>query len=260
MTLIRSLFIGFCMLAVSACASATGGDGKVTLGSLGQQVADAVVNVSAENRDLRVCWLAAGAIEVVTDLAQLAGGVEAIQALGHLALLQGAIDKARMSDSFWIETDTADVALLFAAVLKDVGKSRLSQILLGGPTIANFLDVAKRTVILTVKGHAVMKDINRVLLAVEAGTIDKADAWKSCDDRTSLNRNVLWTLTGGVNLSSTETFAPTLVGTFPDWSLIDGGINQISDEKQILMAEYDIIYPDGWIDSGDAIGIGRPIV
>ena len=193
MTKLKSGIAALMLLLLSACATGTG---EVPLGSLGQRVADAVVEVSDENRDLRVCWLAAGAVEVVTDLAQRSGRVEAQQSLGHLMLLQAAIDKARMTDSFWIETDTADVALLFASVLKDVGKTRLSLILLGGPTVTNFLDVARRTVVLTVKGHAVMRDINRVLQAVEDGEIEKVAAWKACEDRTAMNRNTLQALMG----------------------------------------------------------------
>ena len=195
MTRFKAFLVGLAMITLGACAAATGGDGKVPLGSLGQRVADAVVDVSDENRDLRICWLAAGAIEVMTDMAQRGSG-DAMQSLGHLMLLQSAIDKARMSDSFWIETDNADVALLFATVLKDVGKSRLSQILLGGPTVTNFLNVARRTVVLTVKGHAVMRDINRVLQGVEDGVIKKVDAWKSCENRTAINRNILYMLSG----------------------------------------------------------------
>ncbi len=216
MTRLKAGIAALMLLILTACAAPGTGTGEVPLGSLGQQVANAVIIVSDENRDLRVCWLAAGAVEVVTDLAQRGGNAKA--ALGHLILLQGAIDKARMADPFWIETDTADVALLFAAVLKDVGKSRLSQILLGGPTVTTFLDVAQRTVVLTVKGHAVMRDINRVLQGVEDGIIKKVDAWKACEDRTAMNRNTLYIMTGGSSLSSTSFWESTLAGIPPfDW-------------------------------------------
>ena len=228
----RSIFAGLMMmLAVGACTGI--GDGRVPLGPIGQQIAEAVVDVSLENQDLRVCWLASGAVEVITDLAQRAGVEEAGRALGHIVMLQGVIDKAGLSDSFWVETDTADVALLFAGVLKDLGKTRLSQILLGGPTLSNFLNIAKRTVVLTVKGHAVMRDINRTLDGVEDGTLDKAAAMQACENRMEMNRNTLRALTGGLTLSSTSFF-----GVAPN-----------------LMAEYDFIRPVGWEDvGGDAIG------
>ncbi len=246
-TQIRALFIGLLMLAVSACAV---GDGKRVPGPLGQRVDDAVIDVSDENRDLRVCWLAAGAVEVMTDLAQRGGDIPT--ALGHLVMLQGAIDKAHLLDPFWIETDTADVALLFAAVLKDVGKSRLSQILLGGPTVSNFLNVAKRTVILTVKGHAVMRDINRVLKGVEDGVIQKADAWKSCENRTAMNRNILYMLTGVTTLSSTSFWEKQmLAGIKPGTIGID---HSDAGGWGIRMAEWDF----GWIYDKQGLVIWPP--
>ncbi len=138
--------------------------------------------------------MAAGAIEVMTDLAQKGGNAQV--ALGSISLLQGAIDKARNLDPLWAETDAADVTLLFANALKAVEQSRLSQAFLGGPSIGNFLNMAKRTVVLTVKGRAVIKDINRVLRGVEGGVITKVAAWKACEDRTAMNRNSLRMMLG----------------------------------------------------------------
>ncbi|KKM16544.1 hypothetical protein LCGC14_1684770 [marine sediment metagenome] len=168
MKLLKFLLVGLAMLTLSACATF---NDEVPLGSFGQKVAESVVDVSKANRDLRICWMAAGAIEVMTDLAQRGGNAQV--AFGSISLLQGAIDKARNLDPFWAETDAADVTLLFANALKAVEQSRLSQAFLGGPSIGNFLNMAKRTVVLTVKGRAVIKDINRVLRGVEDGTIDK---------------------------------------------------------------------------------------
>ncbi len=245
---LKTLLAGMMMLFLGACATANV-DGKVPLGSLGQRVAEAVVDVSDKNRDLRICWLAAGAVEVMTDMAQR-GGEDTMQSLGHLMLLQAAIDKARMSDSFWIETDNADVALLFAAVLKDVGKSRLSQILLGGPTVTNFLNVARRTVVLTVKGHAVMRDINRVLQGVEDGVIKKVDAWRACENRTAINRNTLYMLSG-VSSTSLIGGSDQLIAGVAALRITDEGW---LDERSIDLAEYDIIHRE--YSGGGSGGIG----
>ncbi len=203
MKLIKGLLIGLAMLTLSACTNPTS---DVPFNSFGQIVANSVVEVSDANRDLRVCWMAAGAIEVMTDLAQKGGNAQ--EALGNLYLLQGAIDKARRMNTLWVETDSADVALLFAKVLKDVGRSRLSQVLLSSPTIGNFLNVTKRTIILTVKGHAVLKDINNVLKGVEDGSIDKVDAWWACGDRTEMNRNSLRMMLGLTVSSAPEQWGP----------------------------------------------------
>jgi len=182
--LLFSLFLAGCVAT-----------GQPNYGSLGQKVADSVVEVDEEHRSLRVCLLSAGVVEVITDLAQYKGNAEL--ALGKLMLLQNAIDKSQNTSQLWLETDMADVAILFAGVLKDLGKSRIAQILLGGPTISNFLYVAKRATIITVKGRAIMSDINRMLGAVNKGTLDPAVAWAACNDRMEMNRGVLMILTGG---------------------------------------------------------------
>lgn len=188
-------FIGgiLALFLISACSTTE--DGKVPLGSLGQEVADAVVEVPAEHRALRVCLLSAGAVEVMTDLAQYRGNAEL--ALGKLMLLQNAIDKSRNVSTMWIETDMADVAILFAGVMRDAGKSRLAQVLLGGPTVSTFLYVAKRATIMTVKGHAVMADINRMLTDVKEGTLIPGVVWEACEERMEMNRGILMVLTGG---------------------------------------------------------------
>ena len=131
----------------------------------------------------------------MTDLAQQGGNAELY--LGKLMLLQNAIDKSRNSSALWKESDLADVALLFAHVLKDAGKSRLAQILLGGPTIANFINVAERTVILSVKGNAVIRDINNMLSGVKNGSLLSGDAWEACRVRIASNHGMLMILTGG---------------------------------------------------------------
>ena len=253
---LRSLFIGLLMLTVGACGT-IGGDGNVPFGSLGQRVAESVIPVSDENRDLRVCWLAAGAVEVITDLARRGGAAEAGRALGHLVMLQGAIGKASLSDSFWIETDTADVSLIFAVVLKDLGKTRLSQILLGGPTISNFLNVAKRTIVLTVKGNAAMRDINRVLQGVEDGIIDKADAFKACEDRTLMNGDVLRALTGGPTLSGVERTVDKSLNLTESWRDEKQMIGDPHTDMRVSGGEHDIqtadwvvIYPEEWVTGG----------
>ena len=93
-------------------------------GSLGNRAADRILEVTDEHRGLRVCLMAAGAVEIITDLAQYKGNAEL--ALGKLILLQNAIAKSRNVSPMWIESDMADVAILFAGVLRDAGKSKLA--------------------------------------------------------------------------------------------------------------------------------------
>lgn len=191
----KPIIAAFLSLFLIVGCSSIGDDGELSYGSLGRKAVDAVIEVPAEHRALRVCLLSAGTVEIMTDLAQYKGNAEL--ALGKLMLLQNAIDKSRTVSPMWMESDMADVALLFAGVLKDAGKSRLAEILLGGPTIGNFLYVAKRATIITVKGRAVISDINRMLSGVEDGSLLVETVWNACDERMEMNRRVLMILTGG---------------------------------------------------------------
>ena len=66
-----------------------------------------------------------------------------------------------------------------------------------GPTIGNFIDVAKRATIITVKGSAILVDINRTLSGLEDDSITEAEVWDACGERMEMNRRVLVILTGG---------------------------------------------------------------
>ena len=182
-------------VALLAAGCAVSSDGGAPLPALGHRVANALVEVKPENRDVRICLIAAGGIEVLTDLAQR--GADVRLAIGNLMLLQNAVDGARDTDTLWGETDNADVTLLFARVLKDTVKSRFLEIIAGGPTISNLLGVVRRATVLTVKGRAVLLDINAMLKGVDDGTLDKARAWRACENRIVANRRVLEILTGG---------------------------------------------------------------
>ena len=135
------------LLLLTGCAR-YGGE-EVDAQGLAAKAADQVVPVKPEYRALRVCLLAAGIVEVMTDRIQTFDGTRAPDALGRLMALQGAIDTARMASTLWMNTDMADVSFQFAKVLKDAGRERLGRILLGGPTLVNFINVALRAALLT---------------------------------------------------------------------------------------------------------------
>jgi hypothetical protein len=155
-----------------------------------------VVPVADEYRSIRVCLLAAGVVEIMTDRVQTFDGTQAPDALGRLMALQGAIDTSRMVNPLWLNTDMADVSFQFAKVLKNAGRERLGRVLLGGPTIVNLINVVERAALLTNKGEALLLDINSMLRGVNAGTLPEADAWVACEDRIAQNRRVLGTLSG----------------------------------------------------------------
>lgn len=179
------------LLLVTGCAS-IGGEGQ----SLPQKIVDQVVKVDDQYRSIRVCLLAAGVVEVMTDRVQTFDGTQAPDALGRLMALQGAIDTGRMANPLWMNTDMADVSFQFAKVLKDAGRERLGHILLSGPTLINFINIAERAALLTSKGDALLIDINSMLRGVNEGTLSEADAWTACEDRIAQNRRILGTLSG----------------------------------------------------------------
>ncbi len=189
--IVTAILVGLLMLG--GCAS-LGGGGDPT--ALSATIIDKVVPAKPEYRALRVCLLAAGVVELMTDRVQTFDGTQAPDALGRLMSPQGAIDTAKLASPLWMNTDMADVSFQFAKVLKDAGRERLGRILLGGPTLVNFVNVARRAALLTSKGDALLLDINSMLRGVNGGTLPEADAWAACEDRIAQNRRVLGTLSG----------------------------------------------------------------
>lgn len=181
------------LLVLTGCARYGGGEDPTTLPA---RIVDQVVPVAPEYRALRVCLLAAGVVEIMTDRVQTFDGTQAPDALGRLMALQGAIDTARMASPLWMNTDMADVSFQFAKVLKTAGREHLGRILLGGPTIVNFINVAERAALLTNKGEALLLDINNMLRGVNTGTLFELDAFMACEDRIAQNRRILKTLSG----------------------------------------------------------------
>lgn len=180
------------LFLLTGCARYAGGDSQ----NFGATVADQVVLVKPELRALRVCLLAAGIVEIMTDRVQTFDGTQAPAALGRLMALQGAIDTAKLASPLWINTDMADVSFQFVKVLKDAGKEKLGRVLLGGVSILNFINIAERVALAASKGDALLLDINAMLRGVNDGTISETDVWLACDNRIAQNRRVLGTLSG----------------------------------------------------------------
>lgn len=185
----KILAVALMLVVLTGCATVPGP-------GLGQRLADRVAIVSDEYRAVRTCLMAAAAVEILTDLTQDSRGGNASLVLGSLAIFQKAVDAMRTADTMWIESDMADVSLLFTRALKNAGKSRLVSILAGGPTVSNFLGVVRRTIIVDVKGDAVLDDVNTMLTALGGGTLDESAVWDACERRMTKNRKTLFSLTG----------------------------------------------------------------
>ncbi len=188
---------GVAAIAVSfflftGCASIGSGDGQV----MPAELADNVIVVSDQYRPLRVCLMAAGVVEVMTDRIQVFDSSQAPEALGRLQALQGAVDAAQISNHLWLNTVMTDVALQLAAVLGNAGHEKLSRILIGGPSVGNFINIAQRATLLVAKGDAILLDINNMLKRVEANTLKEQTIWDACRERMNHNRLVLSILSG----------------------------------------------------------------
>ncbi len=193
----KKFLLGVAAISVSfflltGCASV--GDGNRQ--PIPAKIADKVVEVNEEYRALRVCLMAAGVVEIMTDRIQGFDGGLAPEALGRLISLQGAIDTAKLASPLWMNTDMADVAIQLGIVLRNAGREKLSRILFNGPTIGNFLDIAERATLLAVKGDAVLLDINGMLTKVSNGSLDVLLAWQACEARMYKNKTVLSILSG----------------------------------------------------------------
>ncbi len=188
---LKGVIFGVLMLLVAACSGLGAGM------SLTETLADKVAPVAQEYRAVRVCLMAAGIVEVMTDRIQMYDGAAAPEALGRLQALQGAVDTAtRSRDTLWTHTDMTDVSIQFARVLKDAGREKLGRILLGGPTIMNYLNIASRALLLTTKGAAVLRDVNEMLKGLGDKTYTKEEIWDACEGRIATNRRVLSILSG----------------------------------------------------------------
>lgn len=163
---------------------------------LSSKLVDKVVPVADEYRAVRVCLMAAGIVEVMTDRVQVFDSSQAPEAFGRLQALQGAVENARLANPLWLNTDMTDVALKLAAILKEAGRERLSRILFRGPTVANFVNVANRSTMLSAKGDAIILDINNMLEGVSMGILNEQTVWEACRERINKNRIVLSILSG----------------------------------------------------------------
>lgn len=187
---LKGVSFGAVMLFLGACASV--GSGLNITGKL----ADKIAPVPIEYRAVRVCLMAAGIVEVMTDRIQMFDGASAPEAIGRLQSLQGAVDTARTANTMWSNTDMTDVSIQFARVLKDAGREKLGRILLGGPSIGNYLNITSRALLLTVKGEAVLLDINGMLKGLSDKRYTEQEVWDACDNRIQTNRRVLSILSG----------------------------------------------------------------
>lgn len=159
-------------------------------------LADRIVAVPAEYRPLRLCLLSTLAIELMTDRVERFDPDQAEATLGRLVKLQGLVETARAGDPLWINADMADAALTFGRILIDLGQERLADYVLSGLSVQTFVEGARRVSVQTIKGIAMLRDIDAMVARLADGTLAEGQAWAACDARAEANRAVIEALLG----------------------------------------------------------------
>jgi len=158
---------------------------------LGELVADKFIEVDAKHRPLRVCFMAAIAVEIMTDRVRLFDPSKVDTAIGRLLIFHSLADRARKADPNWMNADMADVAMSFASLLREAGQEKMARILFEGPTISNFIDIAARVSVTNFKGAAMYRDMDAMFDKLASGDMGTNQAWAACETRFNRNREVL---------------------------------------------------------------------
>ncbi len=161
-----------------------------------QELADKIVQVPAQYRPLRVCLFVALAGEVMKDRVLLYDPGKASEVLGRMLALNGAVETARGAAGAWLNADMADVSIMFAAVLADLGESRVTSILTAGLSPSAVIGGMRRAAVTTVKGAAMLRDIDAMVADLTADRVGEQAVWDSCLQRIKSNQTVLLALTG----------------------------------------------------------------
>lgn len=161
-----------------------------------QAAADRLVPVPDEYRPLRVCLFAAMAIEIMTDRVRLFEPARGAETLGRLMALQGAADRARQPDPMWLNADMTDITFLFARVVFDATEDRILGYFKRGLSIDAVLTSARRVAAQTLKGAAMLRDVDAMVKGLVDETYNEQQIWDACGARMARSRAILGTLTG----------------------------------------------------------------
>lgn len=167
--------------------------------SLTDAAGDVIVDVPAELRPLRLCFISALAAEVLTDRVRLSEPDAAAEALGAIAAFETLVAGAQVEpDPVWVNADMKNAAYVFADVVARVGESRIATYIKSGLSIQSVLDGARRLAITSGTAAAMIADIRNAMAAVQAGELTEDQAWAACRGRLDANRKILTALAGGI--------------------------------------------------------------
>jgi len=161
-----------------------------------QKVADQIVEIPAQYRGLRVCLFATMMVELGTDKVRLLEPTLVNEVRGRLEALQGAAEAARDVDPLWINTDMANITFTFARVVFATSRERARGYLKRGLSINAVLIGARTVAAQTLKGGAMLQDVNAMVAGLVAGTYTEPQIWTACLTRMEKNRKTLNVLAG----------------------------------------------------------------
>ncbi len=163
--------------------------------TLGQEFADRLLEVKPEHRALRICFLTAGTAELMrTSITR--GGGDAATMLGQIDVMFGAVVETKSGSAYWTETEMAHAAFVFAEVFSEAGREKIGRILIGGLSVGNVVDTAKRGAITAYLASALLRDTRRMVGQLDAGEATEAEIWGACEGRIKQNRDALRIMTG----------------------------------------------------------------
>ncbi|WP_119304971.1 hypothetical protein [Dongia deserti] len=162
--------------------------------SSSQAVADRLFTeaIGPEHRGVRLCMIASGVIEVMTDRVTHGDAAYAETAAGQITRIKAVLGNLDTSDgNIWFETDVKIVTLELASVIVDATKSRVASLLgnlAGGINVPGVLDRAGIAARQGVLADGVVRDVKRVVADIAAGRLTAEAARDGCGQRIDKNR------------------------------------------------------------------------
>lgn len=150
-----------------------------------QSIADQVVEVSNEDRPVRVCLFTAIGIELVSQRALRFNPQGVDEALGRVIRLHSLASAARTQSvtGYWVNADLTDVGLNFGGLLRELAKERLVEYLSAGLSIQTVTGGVERAAVQSLKAAAMIQDIRTMFARKNSGEIGQEDLWEACESR-----------------------------------------------------------------------------
>ncbi|WP_119301126.1 hypothetical protein [Dongia deserti] len=167
-----------------------------------QAVADRLFTeaIGPDHRGVRLCMIASGVVEVMTDRVTHGDAAYAEAAAGQITRIKAVLDNLDTSAAnIWFETDVKIVTLELAGVIVDATKSRVAGLLgnfAGGVNVPGVLDRAGIAARQAVLADGIVRDVKRVVAEIGAEKLDLEVATAGCEERIEKNRKRIGAILG----------------------------------------------------------------